>query len=1546
MATNIFPINPDRFALEDYSSSDLQLVSQFPSITTFNPATDYIEFFVYNLNGSLLFPVGEEPGVAIDFVPFRGYRLEDNKLVLSPEDDLAFYGFDRGVFNVYYSFLSNRCGSTNNLQYFISEISSDRTEIRLSSTSIPGSVTRLTVNDFISERNSDQYYPDFYLNFGQNQLIIANNIALDGDTVLIKLYEPLPSQYNLKSQCYIVEEVANPVAFNVQIVPEVIDEDTTIKLQGPNLNINLKDEISNSGDSQDWLSLTSTDLSSSYQQVSSYYDDPSIKINVDYTNYSNFINFSSAESRIGNFFYKLQQIEYWTSESQAGGNQSGAVTAVSSSVAFFQNKINETINQFDNFEYYLYFSSGSVPYPKSNTSLPYEQVPTTSSLAQTWITSSLISASDYDVDNVNWIYYSIPEYIREDSLNANYLAFCNMIAHFYDENVWVYIKDITKKWDNDNRIDAGISPDLIAQQLRDLGFTIYENQFSSFNLYSSLLGITPSGSTFPYPDMTGSLPTPSGYEYINAYITGSNIILPQDDVNKRLYKRIYNALPYLYKKKGTIDGIRALATIYGIPNTLLQINEFGGKDKDNTNDWDYWYERFNYKFDTNSNGFITTDWDLNTDWNSEDNVPASLEFRFKTPGLQSGIDTPNQVLWSLDTDAYITLEYTGSGYTSGSFSGSTVDPYYEYATLKLVPDFTGNPASSASIYLPFYNGNFWSVAATREGNNFYLYAANSIYSGSDGSQIGFNATSSTTVASNLWTTGDNSYFPSNARAEVNGHTAFSGSYQEIRYYNTPISYSIFEDYTMNPQSIEGNGINSGSSELAFRASLGGELYTGSVSIHPKITGSWATVNSFASDSNFTITNGTFSSNNEYVFLDQPAVGIKNRITDKIKSVGLDLPSGNQQLSNIASIQQNSIGNQAYTPNIDLLEVSLSPTNQINDDIIDSLGYLNIGEYIGDPRQAISGSFTYPDLDALRDNYFLKYKGPYDWNDFIRLIKFFDNSLFKLIKDFTPAKTSLASGITIKQHLLERQKYPVPSASYSEPEYTGSIGEIAGLLDGQRIYTASSAYESFPIETITGSQGGTLPTFVSNTNYTVDQIVNVTQSWEGSNRTPFGFQTFTDSTAQEFINGEFSGSAVLVTNGELNPGCDPFKVASTTNIIYDIYSSFNPTIQGFSNQMEYAQNPGEIFIWWKQTITSNREYGAGYFDYVYSPAAIAISKESDNGLDLDAYIPSVLNYILQAGYTSGDVTLSGWTPSYFPSYNLGNLELDVTTIQEYNTSLSGTGFYIVQLAPNPYNITVLTDNPAGTVSVATKSNVLTIFEPFVPLSFGSSDCNAVYGNEVLARQSEKFWDLDYNTNAVQAVNYETIMTASQQNGILPKAFVQDYNYYTKRSTIPRYEGSKNTVENFNTGSGFNSQYSIGTYIGFYSIISTAGNYATINVSHLITPDGEVISNTQDDQWLQLLDQNFCRNSSGEATAYTLPLSSSINPKTLTYLQALTTPGGIIYLRASGSSPYTGEYGYGGGLVYPAGLELSSANENLQTGFTILRNAGVITAGTGN
>ncbi|MFY7883502.1 MAG: hypothetical protein ACOVOV_01515, partial [Dolichospermum sp.] len=426
---------------------------------------------------------------------------------------------------------------------------------------------------------------------------------------------------------------------------------------------------------------------------------------------------------------------------------------------------------------------------------------------------------------------------------------------------------------------------------------------------------------------------------------------------------------------------------------------------------------FNYAYHNVENS-INTNWVLNSNWNSPSNVPSTLEFRFKVPDLSTISGSANIPLWSTNTNSKIQLRYTGSGYNVHPptpnnplglpYSGSIIDPYYQFTHLDFFPDFTGNPSLSASVYLPFANEGWWSVMATRNGTKFYLYSGNNVYEGGEnGTQLGFYATSSVDVTDTAWTTAVTSQFmPQGTEMYL----------QEIRYYNTVLSESVFKDYIMNPYSSEGNSINSSPDQLAFRLTLGGELYTGSISVHPKITGSWVPTSSFITNSSASFASTpTFVPNTEYFFLDQPVVGIKNAISDKIRVENTAMPTGNV-LSPFRSLAQNLAASQSYTANTNLLEVAFSPQDEINDDIISQIGYFNIGEFIGDPRQRSSSATSYPDLDRLRNEYFEKYTSNYDLNDYIRLIKYFDNSLFKMIKDFVPARTSLASGVVIKQTL--------------------------------------------------------------------------------------------------------------------------------------------------------------------------------------------------------------------------------------------------------------------------------------------------------------------------------------------------------------------------------------------------------------------------------------------------------------------------------------------------------------------------------------------------
>jgi len=329
-----------------------------------------------------------------------------------------------------------------------------------------------------------------------------------------------------------------------------------------------------------------------------------------------------------------------------------------------------------------------------------------------------------------------------------------------------------------------------------------------------------------------------------------------------------------------------------------------------------------------------------------------------------------------------------------------------------------------------------------------LYAKNKIYTGYDGNTIGFQVSSSVTSPAFSVVTGGNFYlsYPTNLTIAGNTYIPFSGSFQELRFYNDNLVEEAFDDYVMNPYSIEGNsleGPNSSLKRLIFRAPLGTVLDNDSnttrTSIHPQIS-TIPPVQSFiiSGSSNYTL-NGTyvFVPQNEVTYQDQFATGVKNAVTEKIKIIDSVYPEGNT-LSPYVSIQQTSYLSESFNRDINYVEVAFSPQDEVNDDIISQLGNFNIGDYIGDPRQVSSQLTYYPNFNKLRDEYFSKYMSNYNIWDYIRLIKFYDNSLFKMIKDFTPARSSLATGIVIKQTLLERNKYPLPQATTnSEITFVGS-----------------------------------------------------------------------------------------------------------------------------------------------------------------------------------------------------------------------------------------------------------------------------------------------------------------------------------------------------------------------------------------------------------------------------------------------------------------------------------------------------------------------------
>ena len=1062
--TNISSLDRTTFLNQDYNPKDETLLNALEVNSEFGNPEDKIEIHIIGPNEEIIESVYD----------FRNYKITNtvngtslfNQIELDPKADLESFGYFSGQYDINYNFYRQLFLSNLANTYFISEISSDRTEIKITNNNISYTDLGQSYLNYITTRNSRNFYSDFILNFGGNDTYIAVNVALDNvntstPSLYIKLYEPLPSEINIKDTLWLVESISEPYSFRVNTDFIAEDTNTTIPLKGPNINIDLNEKVNLTTPYLNLSNLLTNSSTSSYQQLQSWLEENSIEITVDYTDFSNFVHFSSAIERLENFKYKLTQIQSLQSDIEILDNLNPLAnpTYINSNKIILQSKLNSLIEKFDGYEYYLYYESGSKSWPKTSSTKPYINASPTSSLALNWLGSSdensiyyggeILSASNYDNSNRDYIWGNLPDYIKSDSQNANLELFTSMLGQHYDY-IWTYIKDITDIQVADNRIDFGISKDLVAETLKNFGIKLYTNSRNQDDIYSSLLGINAEGSFLP---STGSY-------LIDTYITASQYTIPDNDIVKETYKRIYHNMPYLLKTRGTKTGLRALINCFGIPETILKVREYGGSKKDE-NLIEQITPKFNYSIENPNIGvpFLYSQKQfLDT---GENILPDTLEFRFK---LDSIIPTQS-LLSSQDNWKDIRVTYiTGSNANIDFGLGNNTNLIY-----------------SAPIELPLYNGDWWNLNLTRETGSLNI------------SQTGSNNTYTLTignkndsgvqylVSSSIFITGStqSGYNRYGWNTEEDSLVcSFSGSIQEFRYWIGSISSPDFNDHILNPRSIEYNGVTGSYNNLIFRLPLGSELdiISGSTlpSVHPSPTSSFTT--NFSGSKN----SGDYITNNEIFLINTPNIGSITEIDEKVRITTPNLIHGDV-LTPYISIQKP--GNVQYTNDLSIVDIAISPQDSINEDIISQLGNFNIDEYIGDPRLASESS--YPSLTELKDFYFQKYSSSQNIFDIIKLLSYFDNSLFKMIKDFVPAKTNLATGLTIKSHILERNKIAKHEPILTSVEYSGSIetafisGSNGLNLNLNTDYTENiiSDLVTFPFnhtdrrELITGELGG-------------------------------------------------------------------------------------------------------------------------------------------------------------------------------------------------------------------------------------------------------------------------------------------------------------------------------------------------------------------------------------------------------------------------------------------------------------------------------------------
>lgn len=156
--------------------------------------------------------------------------------------------------------------------------------------------------------------------------------------------------------------------------------------------------------------------------------------------------------------------------------------------------------------------------------------------------------------------------------------------------------------------------------------------------------------------------------------------------------------------------------------------------------------------------------------------------------------------------------------------------------------------------------------------------------------------------------------------------------------------------------------------------------------------------------------------------------LKGYTTDKI-SIGSNNITGSV-LSPIKRFETTTTSSRAIkSQDLHFIDVSFSPQTQIDEAVSASIAASNpswvIDDYIAYPQALYLD--TYPSLSYQRDYWFGQtFTHPnegFDYAGFIRLIQFFDNSLFKMVKDFTPARGNTWTGVSIKSPVLERPKVP-------------------------------------------------------------------------------------------------------------------------------------------------------------------------------------------------------------------------------------------------------------------------------------------------------------------------------------------------------------------------------------------------------------------------------------------------------------------------------------------------------------------------------------------
>jgi hypothetical protein len=465
--------------------------------------------------------------------------------------------------------------------------------------------------------------------------------------------------------------------------------------------------------------------------------------------------------------------------------------------------------------------------------------------------------------------------------------------------------------------------------------------------------------------------------------------------------------------------------------------------------------RFTKAIDFKAGQYIQTTWVNDT---NSGRKPDTIEFRFKAA---SG---SNQTLFQVGTTHGFAIRLKDNGSSDNIGSVSFV-----------LNASAGSAAELSSSALPIYDGEFYSVMLNRvsaslkerqltadttsQQIDYRLYVKkydegrSKIYLSSYTTMTIDGATSSS------W----NSSFVGDETAYIGGKSSddfgnqFSGSMMEFHYWNTALNSGSFDNHVRAPKSFDGNHASASWTDLVLRYSFDDD----------KNLDSSTSIRDTSADQSYTQAGtavGYISGNRPHFssVVDEeqmlvPNIGPNRRVENKIRIEENRLVFGDLSVNKRAELSAYDLA----PLDSNKLGVYFSPTDVINEDIIYSVANLDFDQYIGDPRDKYK--YRYRTLENVATTYWQKYKTPNNFWDYIRLIRYYDSSLFEQLRKFIPARARASVGLLIEPNILERKKEVIGKKPTFEDLYQESnVNMHVQSASAETLPLSASILQAVPI----------------------------------------------------------------------------------------------------------------------------------------------------------------------------------------------------------------------------------------------------------------------------------------------------------------------------------------------------------------------------------------------------------------------------------------------------------------------------------------------------